>query len=256
MNFRRAVRLTMIASLLGAVPLLMPLHAAMAQMSLGGTGGGAGGSDPSSDREAADAAAKAEAKAAAKAAAPPPAIPGAVTDEATATSGHMSADMEPTAALFDAINRGDMTSAKEALGRGADLNGKNVLGQSPIDMSIDLNRNDITFLLLSMRGNDGSGSFGNAALASADADAGATTTTHLKNGHLVVKGRSSRLAARETKAKAPQRLASDTGTPAAGDRLPGLRRKLVRARIWRQFRPPSLPPPSHTPPAEPPMTRR
>ncbi|MBE7211867.1 MAG: ankyrin repeat domain-containing protein, partial [Gluconacetobacter diazotrophicus] len=108
-------------------------------------------SSSDADRDAAEAAQKAQAKADAKAAAPPPAIPGAVTDEATATSGHASADMEPTAALFDAINRGDIVSAKEALGRGADLNGRNVLGQNPLDMAIDLNRSDITFLLLSMR---------------------------------------------------------------------------------------------------------
>ncbi len=145
MNFRRTLRSAATVLLLGAAPALMPVHAALAQAS--------GGSDES-DRDAAEAAQKAQAKADAKAAAPPAAIPGAVTDEATETSGHVGADEEPTAALFGAINRGDITSAKEALGRGADLNGKNVLGQSPLDMSIDLNRNDITFLLLSMRNSE------------------------------------------------------------------------------------------------------
>ncbi len=145
MNLRRTLWSAATVLLLGATPVMLPTHAALAQAS--------GGSDDS-DREAAEAAQKAQAKADAKAAAPPAAIPGAVTDEATETSGHVSADMEPTAALFDAINRGDMTSAKEALGRGADLAGRNVLGQSPLDMSIDLNRNDITFLLLSMRNSE------------------------------------------------------------------------------------------------------
>jgi hypothetical protein len=60
--------------------------------------------------------------------------------------------MAPTAALFDAINRGDIIAARDALNRGADLNAQNVLGMTPIDLSVDLGRNDITFLLLSMRG--------------------------------------------------------------------------------------------------------
>ena len=145
MDLRRSLRLTTTALLLAGAPALVPLHVALAQSS---------GNQDDADRDAAEAAQRAQAKADAKAAAPPAAIPGAVTDETTATSGHISADMEPTAALFDSINRGDITSAKEALGRGADLNGKNVLGQSPLDMAIDLNRNDITFLLLSMRNSE------------------------------------------------------------------------------------------------------
>ncbi len=60
--------------------------------------------------------------------------------------------MAPNEALFDSINRGDITAAREALGRGADLNAHNVLGMTPLDLSIDLGRNDISFLLLSMRG--------------------------------------------------------------------------------------------------------
>ena len=66
--------------------------------------------------------------------------------------------MAPTAALFDAINRGDIIAARDALNRGADLNAQNVLGMTPIDLSVDLGRNDITFLLLSMRsGSDQAG---------------------------------------------------------------------------------------------------
>ena len=63
-------------------------------------------------------------------------------------------DMQPTDALFDAINRGDIASARDALNRGADLNGVNVLGLTPMELSVDLGRNDISFLLLSMRGED------------------------------------------------------------------------------------------------------
>ena len=60
--------------------------------------------------------------------------------------------MEPTEALFDAINRGDIGTARDAISRGADLHGHNVLGMTPLELSVDLGRNDISFMLLSMRG--------------------------------------------------------------------------------------------------------
>jgi hypothetical protein len=62
--------------------------------------------------------------------------------------------MPPTEALFDSINRGDIAAARDALNRGADLNGVNILGMTPMELSVDLGRNDISFLLLSMRGED------------------------------------------------------------------------------------------------------
>lgn len=209
MDFRRSLRLPATLLLLAAAPVVCPLHAAKAQLSAGGGSRGGGSGD---ERDAADAQQQAQAKADAKAAAPPPAIPGAVTDEATATSGHVSADMEPTAALFDSINRGDMTSAKEALGRGADLNGKNVLGQSPLDMAIDLNRNDITFLLLSMRnGTDGAPA---ASVATASADADAQPAGAARGARGKTRGRSARLAAASSHTpSAPQRYAADGGAP-------------------------------------------
>ncbi len=84
---------------------------------------------------------------------PPPAIPGAQpdADAAVAPADKLAAEMSPNDALFDAISRGDLAAAKDALNRGAQLDAHNVLGQTPIDSSIDLDRNDITFLLLSMR---------------------------------------------------------------------------------------------------------
>lgn len=106
--------------------------------------------DQEAQAEAAEAAQKAEAAKAAKRAAPPSAIPGAAEEDGE--DEHGSGDIEPTAALFDAINRGSTPSAKESINRGADLNGRNILGQTPLEMSIDMNRNAITFLLLSMRG--------------------------------------------------------------------------------------------------------
>jgi hypothetical protein len=63
-------------------------------------------------------------------------------------------DMQPTEALFDAINRGDIVSARDAVARGADLRGHNLLGMTPMELSVDLGRNNITFLLLSLRAGD------------------------------------------------------------------------------------------------------
>jgi hypothetical protein len=85
----------------------------------------------------------------------PDAIPGAKASIPAAPALHPAGDMQPTDALFDAINRGDIASAREALSRGADLNGVNILGMTPMELSVDLGRNDISFLLLSMRGEDG-----------------------------------------------------------------------------------------------------
>ena len=125
-----------------ALALVLTLAAplpALAQLSMGGGGHGGGGGHDSSDDDD-------------KTPAAPPAIPGAVSSpDRVAPAIKGGPDLDPNAALFDAIDRGDIAAARDALSRGADLNAKNVLGQRPIDMSIDLNRNDITFLLLSMR---------------------------------------------------------------------------------------------------------
>lgn len=90
----------------------------------------------------------------------PPALPGTHTDRVeVAPAGKAVMDMQPTDALFDAINRGDTPAARDAINRGADLNGRNVLGMTPTELSVDLARNDIMFLLLSMRspGDSGAG---------------------------------------------------------------------------------------------------
>src|SRR5689334_22325917 len=85
----------------------------------------------------------------------PPALPGAASTKDAAPAQRLASDMEPTEALFDAINRGDIGAARDAISRGADLKGHNVLGMSPLELAIDLGRNDISFMLLSMRGAEG-----------------------------------------------------------------------------------------------------
>jgi hypothetical protein len=92
-----------------------------------------------------------------KPAEPPPAgVPGARAEpDLVAPAERVPTDMPPTEALFDAINRGDLNGSKEAIGRGADIHGRNVLGLTPVELSVDLGRNDISFLLLSLRGGAG-----------------------------------------------------------------------------------------------------
>jgi hypothetical protein len=85
----------------------------------------------------------------------PSAIPGAKARGPVAPATKNANDMDPNEALFDAINRGDIGAARDALNRGAELNATNVLGMTPMELSVDLGRNDISFLLLSMRGEGG-----------------------------------------------------------------------------------------------------
>jgi hypothetical protein len=88
---------------------------------------------------------------------PPDALPGASVNRDRVTPAERSdAEMDPNDALFDSINRGDISSARDAISRGADLQARNILGMTPLELSVDLSRNDITFLLLSMRGMDDS----------------------------------------------------------------------------------------------------
>jgi hypothetical protein len=87
----------------------------------------------------------------------PDALPGTSVDKNRVTPNDKSiADMQPNDALFDAINRGDLRQARDAINRGADLGARNALGMTPLDLSVDLGRNDITFVLLSFKGMDDS----------------------------------------------------------------------------------------------------
>lgn len=143
----------------------------------------------------------------------PDAVPGAKPREPAAPATRSSYDMDPNAALFDAINRGDIVAARDALNRGADLHATDILGMTPIELSVDLGRNDITFLLLSMRGAD-SGSTGSRTAARA--------TPPEKVAHVAeakTPAHSHRAAARPAKVAVekpvghPKLWADDGGTP-------------------------------------------
>ena len=83
----------------------------------------------------------------------PAALPGSRAERGQAApTQELTSAMTPTEALFDAVNRGDVPGVREALGRGADLEGRNILGLTPIELAVDLGRNDVTFLMLSLRG--------------------------------------------------------------------------------------------------------
>lgn len=103
-------------------------------------------------QDAQDAAKRAEAAKEDALKAPPAAIPGAVASGTPAPAMRNPSEMSPNDALFDAINRGDGPAARDAMNRGAQLDAKNVLGQTPLDAAIEANHNDITFMLLSLRG--------------------------------------------------------------------------------------------------------
>ncbi len=97
----------------------------------------------------------------------PPAVPGAgEVAPTTAPSVAKQQSGDPTAELFTAINGNDYASAQDAISRGADLNAQNALGETPIDLSVSLNRNSITFMLLAARNDSGDGSGGSAPMPS------------------------------------------------------------------------------------------
>jgi ankyrin repeat protein len=102
----------------------------------------------------------------------PPALPGLAARRAPEPiPADDNANLSPTPALFDAITRGDLVAARDAVNRGADLNGRNALGLTPTDWAVDQGRNDILFYLLSARGMAGSSSGPSTARSAAAARA-------------------------------------------------------------------------------------
>jgi len=105
--------------------------------------------DPAASNGTSDDSSDSDAKKPAAAPSPTPSSKAASAPAAAATVN--DASLGPNEALFDAISRGDLDAARDAVARGADMNAENALGQKPVDASIDLGRNDITFMLLAQR---------------------------------------------------------------------------------------------------------
>lgn len=83
---------------------------------------------------------------------PAPALPGLAARRAPAPiAGDPTAALSPNAALFDAVTRGDLAAARDAVARGANLEARNALGLTPLDAAVDQGRHDIAFYLLSAR---------------------------------------------------------------------------------------------------------
>lgn len=140
----------------------------------------------------------------------PDAVPGAKPRGPVAPATKSATDMAPNDALFDAINRGDIAAARDALNRGADLNATNVLGMTPMEASVDLGRNDISFLLLSMRGAGDNG--GSNAAAGSGGQPAAQPVKVVKTGA----NRAARVAPVRVATKpvtAPKLFANDGGAP-------------------------------------------
>lgn len=84
---------------------------------------------------------------------PPAALPGLQGRRAPEPiPGDPTQSLSPNGALFDAINRGDLAAARDAVARGADTEARNVLGLTPVDAAVDQGRTEIMFYLLSVRG--------------------------------------------------------------------------------------------------------
>jgi hypothetical protein len=155
----------------------------------------------------------------------PPGLPGArSTPDRAAPADKAVSDMQPNDALFDAVNRGDIAAVREALGRGADVGAHNVLGLTPIDLSVDLGHTSITFLLLSMRRAAPAPDAGRARVAAAPPAA----PLHVRTAPLTAvqrDGAAPRVAAAPRRAPIhpvthpaprPQVVADDGGTPRPG----------------------------------------
>ena len=79
-----------------------------------------------------------------------PGLPGARPSNVL-NKGIINSDLlSPNDQLFDAIDRGDTRAARDAIARGAELGATNAVGQTPIDESVSLGRNEITFLLVTL----------------------------------------------------------------------------------------------------------
>lgn len=144
---------------------------------------------------------------------PPAAVPGAQARAPAAPAKGNTADMSPNDALFDAINRGDIASARDALNRGAELGATNILGMTPMELSVDLGRNDISFLLLSMRGDDSTRGTRAAGRSATPADARVARTEKPAPKPVAATKRPVERPVARKPVQTPKLFAGDGGTP-------------------------------------------
>jgi hypothetical protein len=213
----RAFRARILAAGLGAGCCIVVAGTTPAFAQFGGGGGGVGG--PTGINGAAQRNLKgAEAGGTKTVVAPPPVLPGTKSASEPAAPTEATMTMSPTEALFDAINRGDLTAARDAVNRGADVDGRSLLGLTPLDLSVDLGRNDISFMLLSQRGDDGAA----RRTARRGTDQAAADLAGRGASRTVSRPRATTVSAREPAEEAPSespRLSSGNGgtpIPAAG----------------------------------------
>jgi hypothetical protein len=140
----------------------------------------------------------------------PPALPGAGEAPGIATAPKVAkADQgDPTTELFTAINANDYAGAQDAISRGADLRAQNPLGETPLDLSIALNQNSITFLLLGARNEDG-------ASVPVPAERPATTKHHVYSHAMPASMGTPPMPEPATRAPAQTVTGNNPGTPDA-----------------------------------------
>ena len=149
--------------------------------------------------------------------APPPALPGARSQGTAAPATENPSDMSPNAALFDAINRGDIAGVRDALSRGAILSAQDDLGLTPIELAVDLGRHDILFLLLSVRGADSGGGAPAGPAPSVQQAAARPAPMPAKPKHPAkVTARAAAPVTPTTPPQQPKLFANDGGTPIPG----------------------------------------
>ncbi len=146
----------------------------------------------------------------------PPALPGSRAEPtAVIPAERVATDMPPTEALFDSVNRGDLAGVRDAVSRGADLQGTNVLGLTPLELSVDLGRNEISFLLLSLRSGGG---YSAARVAEAPAESKPPTRAERLATARAERARRAQVAARPVTSAAPlapRLFAGNGGVPIA-----------------------------------------
>ena len=193
--------------LAAGVPLWLAVFApppAFAQF--GGGGGGGGDLTSASRRNLRGTGGDSKQQAA------PPVLPGTKSSPEAAAPTLAPADLSPTDALFDAINRGDLTAARDAVNRGANMDQHNVLGLTALDLAIDLGRNEISFLLLSFRP-DTAASGRNAARAGGTQTASADPAPRRRGRY---RGETPAIAAEAAAPATPRLHAGNGGAPVPG----------------------------------------